>query len=158
MEPLPPPPPPRPDMSWQPEHPAPASTPSRPPPVTAAGVILIVIGALQVLGGLVLMVLSPADLARIGSFGNVSFDRVARGIGLFSLVLGLLEILAGILVLRLSDGGRILAIVLAVIGLLGGIGSLSGGNALGVVTLGLYAFVIFVLFTQAAAFRGTRRG
>lgn len=156
MEPLPPPPPPRPDMSWQPEQQAPASSPSRRPPVTAAGVILIVMGALQVLGGLVLMVLSPADLARIGSFGNISFDRVARGIGLFSLVLGALEILAGILVLRLSDGGRILAIVLASLGLLGAIGSLSRGSAPGVVTLGLYAFVIYVLFANRVAFRGKR--
>jgi hypothetical protein len=158
MEPLPPPPPPRPDTSWQADYRAPASVPARPQLVTAAGVILIVLGALQVLAGLVLVAVSPEDLARIGSIGNINLDRVARGIGLFSLVIGALEALAGVLVLRLSDGGRILAIVVASLGLLGGIGSLSGGSALGVVTLGLYAFVIYVLFANAAAFHRTRRG
>ena len=130
MEPLPPPPPPRPDMSWQADDRAPASISARPPHVTAAGVILIVLGAMQALAGLVLMVVSPEDLARIGSIGNISLDRVTRGIGFFSLVVGALEVLAGILVLRLSDGGRILAIVLASIGLLGGIGKPSPAEAL----------------------------
>lgn len=158
MEPLPPPPPPRPDMSWQADDRAPASIPARPRLVTAAGVILIVLGALQALAGLVLMFVSPELLARIGSIGDINVELVSRGIGLFSLVVGALEVLAGILVLRLSDGGRILAIVLASIGLLGGIGSLSRGSAPGVVTLGLYAFVIYALFTQGVAFRGTRQG
>ena len=72
--------------------------------------------------------------------------------------MGSLEIVAGILVLRLSGGGRVFAIVLASIGLVGGIGNVSAGYAPGVVTLGLYAFVIYVLFAHAAAFRGTRRG
>jgi hypothetical protein len=158
MEPLPPPPPPRPDTSWQAEVRVPASTQGRPQPVTAAGVILIVLGALQALGGFVLMVVSRTDLDRIGSLGNISLDRVARGIGLFSLVLGLLEVLAGILVLRLSDGGRIFAIVLASLGLLGAIGSLSRGSAPGIVTLGLYAFVLYALLANRAAFHGGRRG
>ena len=158
MEPLPPPPPPRPDTSWQDRGPAPAPLPGRPQLVTAAGSIIIVLGVLQALAGLVLLVVRPEDLGRIASMGNLSLERVVRGAAIFVLVVGLLEVLAGILVLRLSDGGRHLAIVLALIGLLGGIGSVSGGNVLGVVTLGLYTFVIYVLFTQAAAFRGTRPG
>ncbi|MGZ5212490.1 MAG: DUF7144 family membrane protein [Actinomycetota bacterium] len=158
MEPLPPPPPPRPDMSWQADDRAPVSLPARPQLVTAAGVILIVLGVMQVLAGLVLIVVSPDDLASIASIGNLNLDRVARGIGLFSLVVGSLEVLAGIWVLRLSDKGRIFAIVLASIGLLGGIGSVSRGSVPGVVTLGLYAFVIYALFAHGAAFRGTRQG
>jgi hypothetical protein len=158
MEPLPPPPPPRPDMTWQADDRAPASVPARPLLITAAGVILIVLGALQALAGFVLLVVSPEDLSRIGTIGNVNLDRVARGIGLFSLVVGALEVVAGILVLRLSDGGRIFAIVVASIGLLGGIASVSGGSAPGVLTLGLYAFVIYVLFANRTAFRGARRG
>jgi hypothetical protein len=126
--------------------------------VTAAGVILIVLGALQALAGFVLMVVSPDDLRRIGSLGNIDLDRVARGVGLFSLAVGALEVLAGILVLRLAEGGRIFAIVIASIGVLGGISSVSGGSAPGVVTLGLYAFVIYVLFAHRAAFRRRRRG
>ena len=159
MEPLPPPPPPRPDTaSWQANVPIPPSAPARPQQVTAAGVILIVLGAIQALAGVVLMALSPADLARIGSIGNMDLDSVARGLGLFSLVVGVLEILAGILVLRLSDGGRIFAIVVAAFGAFGGLASVLSGSPAGVLTLGLYAFVIYVLFAQRAAFRGTRQG
>ena len=158
MEPFPPPPPPRPDTFWQADGPAPASTPARPQLVTAAGVILIVMGVMQALAGIVLMVVSPDDLAGIASIGNLNLDRIARGIGIFSLVVGSLEILAGMLVLRLSDRGRIFAIVLASIGLLGGIGSVSRGSAPGVVTLGLYAFVIYALFAHGSVFRGTRQG
>ncbi|MEO8423103.1 MAG: hypothetical protein ABI595_04225 [Actinomycetota bacterium] len=158
MEPLPPPPPPRPDTSWPAQGPVPAPLAGRPQPVTAAGTIIIVLGVLQALAGVVLLVVPPADLGRIASMGDLNIERVVTAAALFVLVVGCLEVLAGILVLRLSDGGRHLAIVLALIGLLGGIGSLSGGSVLGVLTLGLYAFVIFVLFTQSAAFRGTRRG
>jgi hypothetical protein len=143
-------------MSWHADIPVPTSAPGRPQPVTAAGVILIVVGVLQALGGLVLMVVSPADLARIGSVGNISLDRVARGIGLFALVVGVLEVIAGILVLRLSDGGRIFAIVLASLGLLGAVSSLSRGSAPGIVTLGLYAFVLYALLANRAAFRSRR--
>jgi hypothetical protein len=89
---------------------------------------------------------------------NVSIEPLARGIGFFILVVGSLGVLAGILVLRLSGGGRVFAIVLASIGLVGGIGNVSHGYAPGLVTLGLYAFVIYVLFAHASAFRGTRRG
>jgi hypothetical protein len=147
-------------MGWQGDVAAVTPTPARarPSTVTAAGVILIVLGAIQALAGFVLMVVSPADLARIGSLGNVNLDRVARGIGLFSLAVGALEVLAGILVLRLSEVGRIFAIVIASIGVLGGIGSISSGSAAGVLTLGLYAFVIYTLFANRAAFRRTRRG
>jgi hypothetical protein len=126
--------------------------------VTAAAVILIVLGALQGLAGVVLMVLSPADLARIGSIGNMDLDTVAKGIGLFSLVVGALEIVAGILVLRQSEGGRVFAIVVAAFGAFGGIASALSGSAPGVLTLGLYGFVLYVLFSQRAAFRSTRQG
>lgn len=159
MEPLPPPPPPRPDTSsWQADVPVPPSAPVRPQLVTAAAVTLIVLGAVQGLAGVVLMALSPADLARIGSIGNMDLDSVARGIGLFSLVIGALEVLAGILVLRLSEGGRIFAVVVAAFGAFGGFASVVSGSAPGVLTLGLYAFVIYVLFSQRAAFRRTRQG
>jgi hypothetical protein len=144
--------------SWQANIPIPASARARPQLVTAAGVILIVLGAIQALAGVVLMVLSPADLSRIGSIGNMDLDSVARGLGLFSLVVGAVEVLAGILVLRLSEGGRIFAIVVAAFGAFGGIASVLNGSAPGVLTLGLYAFVIYVLFAQRAAFRRTRPG
>lgn len=144
--------------SWQAGVPIPPPARPRPQLVTAAGVILIVLGAVQGLTGVMLLVLSPADLARIGSIGNMDLGSVARGIGLFSLMIGALEIVAGILVLRLSEGGRVFAIVVAAFGAFGGFASVLSGSAPGVLTLGCYAFVIYVLFSQRAAFRSTRQG
>lgn len=147
--------------SWQAQAQAPAPGPGRVPRpqiVTAAGMILIVMGALQALAGIVLMFISPDDLASIGSFGNLNLDRVARGLGLLSLVIGLVEVLAGFLVLRLSPAGRMLGLALSLLGVLGGIGSISGGTSFGVVTLGLYVFVVYALFAHGAAFRRARQG
>jgi hypothetical protein len=144
--------------SWQAGAPIPPPARPRPQLVTAAGVIVIVLGAVQCLAGVVFLVMSPADLAQIGSIGNMDFESVGRGIGLFSLVIGGLEVLAGILVLRLSDSGRVFAIVVAAFGAFGGFASVLSGSAAGVLTLGCYAFVIYVLFSQRAAFRGTRQG
>lgn len=130
----------------------------RPPLVTAAGIILVVLGALQTLGGIALMAMSVAELARLGSVANLNLESVGRGVGVFSLVIGLVEILAGFLVLRLSNGGRILALVVASLGLVGGIGTLSGGSPAGVLTLGLYGLVIYALFAHGVVFGGARRG
>ena len=135
-----------------------ASVPARPQLVTAAAVILIALGALQALAGMVFLFVSPQQLATIASIDNVRIEALARGIGFFIRVGGSLGVIAGILVLRRSGGGRIFAIVVASIGLVGGIGNVTHGYAPGLVTLGLYAFVIYVLFANAAAFRSTRRG
>lgn len=156
--PLPPPPPPRPDMAWQAADHVTASVPARPQLVTAAAVILIALGALQALAGMVFLFVSPQQLASFASMENLRIEPLARGIGFFILVVGSLGIIAGILVLRRSGGGRIFAIVVASIGLVGGIGNVSHGYAPGLVTLGLYAFVIYVLFANASAFRSTHRG
>jgi hypothetical protein len=145
-------------MGWQAAERAPLPSPARPQLVTAAAVILIAIGALQALAGMVFLFVTPQQLASIASMGNVRIEPLARGIGFFILVVGSLEIVAGILVLRLSGAGRIFAIVLASIGLVGGIGNVTHGYVPGLVTLGLYAFVIYVLFAHAAAFRGARPG
>jgi hypothetical protein len=157
MDPFPPPPP-RPDLGWQADERVPSPSPVRPQPVTAAAVILIALGALQAFAGMIFLFVSPQQLASIASMEHVSIEPLARGIGFFILVVGSLGVFAGILVLRLSGGGRVFAIVLASIGLVGGIGNVSHGYAPGLVTLGLYAFVIYVLFAHAAAFRGARRG
>ena len=126
--------------------------------MTAAGVILLVLGALQALGGIVLMAMTPAELARVGSLANLNLERVGRGVGMFSLVIGLVEVLAGFLVLRRSNGGRILALVLASIGVVGGIGTLSSGNPTGALTIGLYGLVIYALFANRVVFGGAPRG
>ena len=103
------------------------------------------------------MAMSAVELARLGSVANLNLERVGRGVGVFSLVIGLVEILAGFLVLRLSSGGRILAIVLASIGVIGALGTLSSGSPAGVLTLGLYGLVIYALFAHGVDFGGVRR-
>jgi hypothetical protein len=126
--------------------------------VTAAGVILIAMGAIQAVAGLILLVVSPDDLARIGSFGNIDIERIARGVGVITLIVGTVGILAGILILRLVEGGRILGLVLALLLALSGVGSLARGNAVALLSLGLYGFVIYALFAHGSAFRRSRQG
>ena len=124
--------------------------------MTAAGVILIAMGCIQALAGLILVVVSPDDLARIGSFGNLDIERIARGVGVFSLIVGLAGAVAGFLVLRLVEAGRILALVVSFLLLLGGLGSLGRGSAISLVSMGLYGFVVYALFAHGRVFRRDR--
>lgn len=148
---LPPPPAPLPDL---PGVPLPVPSPSggrraRPQLVTAAGVILIVLGALGIFGGLILLANDPADLS---GFSTVNLERVARGIGVLALGFGGLEVLAGVLVLRLSNAGRILGLVLACLGVVGGLGSLGDGAVVGLLSLGLYGLTVYALFAHRDVF------
>jgi hypothetical protein len=118
--------------------------------VTAAGVILVVLGALGILGGLIMLALDPEDLA---GFSTVDLERVARGLGVLAMALGGLEVLAGVLVLRLSHAGRILGLVLACLGLLGGLGSLAGGAGVGLLSLALHGLTAYALFAHGDVFR-----
>lgn len=145
---LPPPPPPRPDSPW-----APASTltpvrtrSSRPQLVTAAGIVLIVLGGLGLLGGLAL-----AAVRNQPELANLDLSHVTSAVVALTALLGGLQAVAGILILRLSSGGRILGIVLSIIGVLGGLVGLSRG--VGIVGLGANGFVLYALFANAAAFR-----
>ena len=152
MDRLPPPPAPRPDL---PGGPIPAASigggrPVRPQLVTAAGVILIVLGGLGILGGLILLALDPADLS---GFSTVNLERVARGIGVLAMAFGGLEMLAGVLILRLSNAGRILGLVLACFGVVGGLGSLGDGAGVGLISLGLYGLTVYALFARADVFQ-----
>jgi hypothetical protein len=159
VEPLPPPPPPRPDLSaWN----EPSSTlgrsrrSTRPQVVSAAGWILIVIGVIGALAGLTLLLIRAQDLSSLGNVGDLQLDRVGRGLGALSLLLGALQVGSGVLVLRLSNAGRVLGISLAVLGLIGGIGTL--GSGAGVIGIGLNGFVLYALLANAAAFRRTGTG
>jgi hypothetical protein len=141
-------------------HPEPVFAPvARPPLVTAAGILLIVVGVLGVLGGLSLLVADAQELSSLSSrFGNVDFVRMARGIGFLAIVLAGLEVLAGALVLRRSNGGRILGIVLAIIGILGGFGTVAGGGGSGILVLLINGFVVYVLFAYGHVFDRARGG
>jgi hypothetical protein len=128
----------------------PVGGPKRPQLVTAAGVILIVLGALGIFGGLVLLALDPGDL---NGFSTVNLERVARGFGLLAMAFGGLEVLAGVLILRLSNAGRILGLVLACLGVVGGLGSLGDGAGVGLLSLGLYGLTVYTLFAHGDVFR-----
>jgi hypothetical protein len=151
MDQLPPPPAPRPDLPGAP-FPLPSiggGRPPRPQLVTAAGVILTVLGALGIAGGLILLALDPADLS---GFSTVNLERVARGIGVLAMAFGGFEVLAGVLVLRLSNAGRILGLVLSCLGVVGGVGSLGDGAVVGLLSLGLYGLTVYALFAHRDVF------
>lgn len=110
----------------------------RPGAVTAAGVMLIILGALAALGG-ILFVLGGAFLASadVGEqfadqFGGQFVDLVgaATGIlivlGLLAVVYAVFKIIAGAKVFGLSNGWRITGIVLCAVAIVGWIFSLIG--------------------------------
>jgi hypothetical protein len=121
--------------------------------VTAAGTILIVAGALAIVGGLVLLN-TKGGLAIPGLSGR----EVARIAAVVAFIVGGLDLLAGWLVLRLSSTGRILGIVIAVIGLVGGLAQLGESGSSGILSLALYAFVLYGLLAYGFVFREQPRG
>ena len=143
MSDLPPPPP-----APFPGVPAPRPGPQRRPGVvTGAAVILIVAGALAILGGLVVINRSGRlDLPGIRD------EQVAGVVAFIAFVLGGLDVLAGWLILRLRPGGRVLGIVISVLGLLSGLAQLGRTGASGLLTLLLYGFVLYALIAYGFVF------
>jgi len=150
---LPPPPPPRPDLPGQGSFDAAQVRPGRPPLVTVAGAILVILGVIGALGGLVLA-LDRGDLADAGMAGAVDLRTVSRNVGIVVVVVGAVEAWAGVLVLRLSKAGRTLGLVLASLGVIGGLTRLTdAGFILGSISLALYGVVIYALVTYRKLFR-----
>jgi hypothetical protein len=116
--------------------------------VTAAGTILIVLGALGILVGAVLILSRDA----MGADELVPGDA-AVAVGTLSLVLSGLQVLAGVLVLRRSNTGRVLGIVLAGLGVVGGIGSLGSAGVSAAIALVLNGLVLYGLIAFSRAFR-----
>lgn len=121
----------------------------RPAAVTIAGVLLIVAGAFAALAGL--LILLTGDGATIEGFG-AGEPTLAMVV---ALVLTMLEIVSGLLVLRVTPAGRTLGIVVAGIGIVGGLVAITSPQ--GVVTVAIFGFVAFALVTNPDAFRDTRR-
>jgi hypothetical protein len=121
-----PPPPPSayPPPAYQPGSPA----TSRPGGVTAAAVLLIILGALTAIGGIFVMVGGGALAGTFGGLGGVIIV-----VGVLALAFAVFEIISGIKILGLNPGWRIAGIVLAAIGavfsLISLIGSFSSGEA-----------------------------
>jgi hypothetical protein len=155
-------PPAAPQPVWQAPPPAPPARPPRPGTVTAASIILIVIGSLVSLLGL-LVVLGGALIGSLGEGQNLGVDLpgvtgavggIVAIIGLIVVLFGVLELMSGIFALLGRAWARILAMVIAGLGalfaLLGVVGSGSsdaGGQVINIVLLVAYIFVIWAMAT-----------
>ena len=146
----------------------PPQIPGRPGVVTAAGVVMIVIGALIGLFGLIAALVgsqwasfirNPQVVDQIGVLPDSAGRVLALG-GLILISIGVLELVSGIYVLMARGWARILGIVLASIGSLFWALSVVSVTARSVVVplvlLGASAFVIWALAANGAYF--SRRG
>ena len=125
----------------------PSAAPRRPAVITAAGVLLLVSAGFSLLGALIL--LTSGARPTLNGLGS------ARAFGAVLVIVGGLHLLAGVLVLARSNGGRILAIVLASLGVLGALSQLR--SATGFVSLAINGFVVYALITNGDAFRRRTR-
>jgi hypothetical protein len=144
-----PPPPNEPFPGHYPGVPVPrAGPPRRPGVVTGAAVILIVAGLLAIIAGLV--VLNGSGALEVP---GADTQDVATVVAMVAFALGALDIVAGVLVLRLSSGGRILGIVIAVLGIISGLAQLGSSGSSGLLSIALYAFVLYALLAYGFVFR-----
>ena len=144
---------------------APLAQTARPGVVTAAAVVLIIIGVLAVLVGL-LIVLGGALIggAGGGAFGD-QLPNLPAAIGGFAVVFGavvvafgVLDVLSGIYVLLGRSWARILAIILAALGVLFWLASLAnlerGGAFVPLLLVAAHAFVIWAVSANGRWFAG----
>jgi hypothetical protein len=143
MSDIPPPPP------WDPPGnvPTPRAAPSsRPPMITYAGLILLISGALSLLFGIVTLTTNARLLVPEGA---TSQEVVA----VYLVISGGLSLVAGWLVMRLRPAGRVLGIVLAVLGIVTGLVQIGNTGGPGLLAIALNAFVLYGLFTYGFMFR-----
>ena len=114
--------------------------------VTAAAVLLFIIGGLQCLAGLIALF---GGTLLTGSFGT----GVLILIGLVVIAIGVLHIYAGVKVMNLEEQGRIIGIVIAAIGAFLGLLRLVGRPGSGILGLLIDAFILYALITNAQYFR-----
>ena len=135
----------RPDDRIEVPTPRPAA-PRRPAMVTAAGILLLVAGGFSLVGGVI--ALGGGELTLPGfSAGD------ARWVAPLFFSFGVLEALAGWLVLRLSQRGRILGIVLAVVVLISNVVQVGTSGPSGLLTIALWAFVLYGLLAYGFVFK-----
>jgi hypothetical protein len=130
--------------------PRPATRPtSRPPALTAAALILMIAGAL-------LLYFGAMDLTGNGVDIDTPFldgEEAGRVIAVILIAQGGLSLLAGWWVLRLRPAGRILGIVLTVVGIVSALAQLRRSGSSGFLTLALDAFVLYALLTYGFLFK-----
>ncbi len=124
----------------------------RPAVITVAGTLLMVAGGFAALAGLlILMTGDGATIEGVGDGAGASTLAV-----IVSSALACLEIGSGLLVLRCAPAGRTLGIIVAGLGIAGGLAA--AGSPRGMVTIAIFGFVVFALVTNAEAFHRTREG
>jgi hypothetical protein len=141
--------------------------PQRPGQVTAAAVLLIVLGVLVALFGLLAVVAGAAfpSVAESAEFreqlGDLSpaFGGLLLTVGIIVLTYGVLQVLTGIYVLPGKSWARITGLIVAVLGILfsllgvrPGEGSGGGTVVFFVALLAAYVFVAWVLASRGAWF------
>lgn len=112
---------------------------ARPGVVTAAAVLLFIGGGFALLGALILLTASS-----VAAFLSI--------IAVLLAAIGAVEIYAGRQVLALKETGRVLAIVLAAIGLLFQLFSIGRAAGSSIVGIAIDAFIIWALATNAQYF------
>jgi hypothetical protein len=134
--------------------PAAAGAPVGPPNtlVRVAGVVLAVCGGLATLFGLIFVVGGGA----VGVMGTAAGDTtglagLAGGaiaiFGVVIVIIGVLQLAGGVGIWRGRNWGRVTGIVFGVLGVLAGLGTMSGqgGAASGIPILAAYGYVLAVL-------------
>lgn len=122
------------------------AAPTRPGLVTGAAAILMISGFLNVLvGGISLQ----GDATFVVPGGRVGGGAFATAL----LLVGAVQLLAGWLVLRMRPAGRILGIVLATLGIVGGLLQLSSAGVTGLLSMLLNGFVLYGLLMYSFVFR-----
>ncbi len=122
---------------------------SRPGAVTGAAAILLIAGALVSIFGLMGLTGDGVDIDAPFLDG----EAAAKIVALVLVVQGISSLLAGWLILRLRPTGRVLGLVLAALGIVGGLAQLRRTGSAGLLTFALDAFVIYVLLTYGFLFK-----
>jgi hypothetical protein len=111
----------------------------RPGTVTTVGVLLIIAGAFAILAGLI-------------SFGLSGLSGIFVVIGIIYLPVGALEIYAGIQVLNLKEIGRVIGMVMAIVGAVLSLIYIAKGAATSIVSILLDAFIVYTLYSNKEYF------
>jgi hypothetical protein len=113
--------------------------------VTAAGVLLIIAGALGILGGLLL-------LGGVGVAAGKGVGAVFALLGVVLIAVGAIELYAGIQVMALKEIGRKIGIVVAGIAALFNLLSIGRTPAGSIIGLAIDIFIIYALVNNAQYF------
>ena len=125
-------------MSSTPPSPPEVSKPARPGLVTAAGILLVVGGALNLLGATRLFAL---DVGTIGT-----------AFGTLFLIIGAAALFAGVKVLALSETGRRVGIGVIGVSAILNVWAITEGVTTSYINLAVNIFVIYVLISTKEAF------